>query len=74
MCQMVGLFSRKKVDPVERERVTKMVIEDTERQIAELRAKLGNVPSQQHREQVQRYIEKLVEKKRKLEEGTYYYK
>ena len=52
--------------------MAKMVIEDTERQVTELRAKLGDVPSPQHREQVQRYIERLVEKKRKLEEGTYY--
>jgi hypothetical protein len=67
----VGLFSRKKTNEIEKERVSKMVIEETEKQISDLRSRLADVPSS-HREQVERYIRKLEEKKRKIEEGTFY--
>jgi hypothetical protein len=48
-----------------------MVIDETEKQISDLRTKLADVPGPQ-REQVERYIRKLEEKKRKLEDGTFY--
>lgn len=69
---MTGLFSRKKVDPAEKEKVVKMIIEETDKQIKELRGKLAAVPNDRHRDQVLRYIERLEDKKRKLQDGTYY--
>jgi phage shock protein A len=69
---LTGLFSRKKADPAEKEKMVKMVIEETDRQIAELRGKLAGVPNERHREQVLRYIERLEDKKRKLQDDTFY--
>lgn len=67
----MGLFSRKKPSEAEKEKVIKMVIDETERQISDLRSRLTNVPGSQ-REHVERYIKKLEQKKRRLEEGTFY--
>ena len=69
---MTGLFSRKKADPAEKEKVVKMIIEETDRQIAEMRSKLAAIPNERHKDQVLRYIERLEEKKRKLQDGTFY--
>ena len=52
--------------------MVKMVIEETDRQIAELRGKIAAIPNDRHREQVLRYIERLEDKKRKLRDGTFY--
>lgn len=68
----MGLFSRKeKPGEAEKQKVSKMVIDETEKQISDLRAKLADVPGPQ-RAQVERYIKTLEEKKRKLEDGTFY--
>lgn len=67
----LGLFSRKKASEAEKEKISKMVINETEKQISDLRARLADVPDPQ-REQVERYIRRLEEKKRKLEDGTFY--
>lgn len=68
----MGLFfSRKKASEAEKERVSKMVMDETEKQISDLRAKMADIPGPQ-REQVERYIRRLEEKKKRLQDDTFY--
>jgi hypothetical protein len=70
---MVGLFTGGgKVDSTERERAIKRIIEETDKQIAELRSNLDKIQVPEHRKRVEQYLLKLLEKKAKLEDGSFY--
>lgn len=70
---MVGLFTRDgKVDSTERERAIKKIIEETDKQIADLRSNLDKIQIPEQRKRVEQYLDKLMEKKAKLEDGSFY--
>jgi hypothetical protein len=71
---MTGLFLRSGKDNSEREQAIKKIIEETDKQIADLRSSLGKIQVPADRKRVEQYLEKLVEKKAKLEDGSFYKK